>query len=186
MDLFSQKVCLQVGHSLQMIRGHNNADPIFRWIWKSYCQSKHRVFAWLLVQDRLSTRNILRRKGITLESYNCEFCHVAHGETTQHLFWECPFAQQCWGILNLQTVQAGDTSQNFQAIKDHLNSRFFMIPLILMCWTIWKVRNELIFNNNQIGLQEAKHLFLKEAKLVSLRVKTSLSTEYDQWIQSLA
>ena len=55
-----------------------------------------------------------------------------------------------------------------------------------MCWTIWKVRNELIFNNNQIGLQEAKHLFLKEAKLVSLRVKTSLSTEYDQWIQSLA
>jgi hypothetical protein len=183
---FHRKSAYKSATAYKMLRGRNNADPIFRWIWKSYCQPKHRVFAWLLVQDRLSTRNVLRRKRMILDSYNCEFCHVAQEETTQHLFWECPFAQQCWGILNLQTDQTSGTPRNFQAIKDQLNSRFFVIPLILMCWTIWKVRNELIFNNNQVGIQETKCLFFKEAKLVSLRMNRGLSSDYDQWIQNLA
>jgi hypothetical protein len=26
--------------------GHNPTDPAFRWLWKSYCQPKHKVFAW--------------------------------------------------------------------------------------------------------------------------------------------
>ena len=45
---------------------------------------------------------------MTLESYNCEICSLMVEETVEHLFWRCPFAQQCWEILNLQTVHAGD------------------------------------------------------------------------------
>jgi hypothetical protein len=44
---------------------------------------------------------------------------------------------------------------------------------------------ELIFYNNQVGIQECKIYFFKEAKLVSLRVKASMSATYDQWIQQL-
>jgi len=71
------------------------------------------------------------------------------------------------------------------AIKDQMQSQFFMVTVILKSWTIWRARNELIFNNNQVGIQECKNSFLKEAKLVSLRVKASLSAIYDQWIQQL-
>jgi hypothetical protein len=60
-----------------------------------------------------------------------------------------------------------------------------MIAIILMCWTIWRARNELIFKNNQIGIQECRNYFFKEAKLVSLWVKAGLAIAYEQWIQNL-
>lgn len=162
--------------------GHQEIDLAFKWVWKSFCQPKHKVFCLLLVKDRLSTRNILRRKNIALESYNCEICFMHAEETVDHLFWHCPFAQHCWGLLNLNIIQTGDTFENVRAIKDQLQSQFFMLAVILMCWTIWRARNELIFNNNQVGIQDCKAYFLQEAKLVSLRVKAGLSSAYDQWI----
>jgi len=88
--------------------------------------------------------NLLKRKKMTLDSYTCETCLTGEEETVQHLFWGCPFAQQCWGMLNLQTIQTGGTSENVLAIKDQMNNQFFMIAIIRMCWTIWRARNELI------------------------------------------
>lgn len=167
------------------IMGHHIIDPAIKWMWRSPCQPKHKVFCWLLLNDRLSTRNILRRKGMALDSYNCAICLTDEEETAQHLFWNCPFAQQCWGILNLQTIQTGDTSENILAIKDQLNNQFFMTAVIMMCWTIWTARNELIFRSNQISMQESKRLFFKEINLVSIRVKERLTESFEQCIQSL-
>jgi hypothetical protein len=36
-----------------------------------------------------------------LQSYNCELCNKGAEETLEHLFLQCPFAQDCWGMLNL-------------------------------------------------------------------------------------
>jgi hypothetical protein len=66
--------------------GHQEIDPAFRWLWRSFCQPKHKVFCWLLLKDRLSTRNILRRKHMALDSYNCEICSMMVEETAEHLF----------------------------------------------------------------------------------------------------
>lgn len=44
------------------LMGHQVIDPAFKWTWRSKCQLKHKVFFWLLMNDRLSTRDILRRK----------------------------------------------------------------------------------------------------------------------------
>lgn len=122
-------------------------------MWRSYCQPKHKV-----------TRNLLKRKQMQLDSFNCVFCPSLVEERVEHLFWHCPFAQQWWGLLNLSTVQAEGTFQNILAIKNQLHSQFFMIAIILLCWTVWKARNEIIFNNNDF--------FFSESQIVSLRVKT--------------
>ena len=37
------------------LRGRSLLHPIYKWIWKSSCQHKHKVFFWLLTNDRLST-----------------------------------------------------------------------------------------------------------------------------------
>jgi hypothetical protein len=60
-----------------------------------------------------------------------------------------------------------------------------MTAVIILLWTIWKVRNELIFNNNQIGLQECKAMFFQELGLTSLRIKESLTDLFQHWIQRL-
>jgi hypothetical protein len=34
--------------------------PTFKWIWKSSCQAKQKIFFWLLLQNRLNTRGLLQ------------------------------------------------------------------------------------------------------------------------------
>ncbi|XP_071677070.1 uncharacterized protein [Lolium perenne] len=36
--------------------------PVFKWIWKSSCIMKHKFFDWLLLNDRLNTRDLLKRR----------------------------------------------------------------------------------------------------------------------------
>jgi hypothetical protein len=63
-----------------------------------------------------------RRKHMALDSYNCEICLTREEETVEQLFWNYPFAQQCWGILNLDLIQTGGTFENILAIKDQMHS----------------------------------------------------------------
>jgi hypothetical protein len=75
----------------------------FVWIWDSKCSNKITVFGWLLLMDRLNVRNILRRKKCKLEGndYSCVLCHNDTKETTFHLFFLCPFSQECWRSLHI-------------------------------------------------------------------------------------
>jgi hypothetical protein len=76
----SQKAYLQ-------IIGINDASPIFRWMWKSCVMGKHTFFFWLLLRDRLNTREILRRKNMELEDYTCVLCRQNAEESLLHLFF---------------------------------------------------------------------------------------------------
>ena len=80
----------------KIIAGHSHHHPSIQWIWKSFCQPKHMVFFWLLLKDRLSTRNIQKRKNMFLPSYSCVLCDMDTEESVHHLFLQCEFAKQCW------------------------------------------------------------------------------------------
>ena len=73
----------------------------FLWIWNSKFCNKLRVFLWLLLMDRLNTRNILRRKKQKLQgnNYNCVISNSNIEESAFHLFFSCPFSQTCWQHL---------------------------------------------------------------------------------------
>jgi hypothetical protein len=72
-----------------------HTPEIFSWIWKSSCQAKHKFLFWLLLLDRLNTRNLLARKIINLPSYSCATLQCNQEETLDHLLWNCPFAELC-------------------------------------------------------------------------------------------
>ena len=55
----------------------------------------------LAIKDRLSTRGLLKRRNMKLESYNYVLCHLDTEESLNHLFLECPFALSCWNMLGL-------------------------------------------------------------------------------------
>ena len=128
----AQSSSYRVQTTYKLLMGHQPVQHILKWLWKSYCQPKHKVFCWLLMKDRLSTKNILKRKKMQLDSFNCAFYISAQEESVHHLFWECSYAQQCWGTLDLQIIQDGNTVQNIQALRTQLRSQFFMIAIILM------------------------------------------------------
>lgn len=122
---------------------------------------------------------------MVLDSYQCSICFHGGEETIEHLFWQCPFAQQCWDMIDLQNFPDSGSTANVDGPRMQINNNFFMMAIILMCWTIWKAGNEIIFNDNQLGIDQCRALFLKEVRLVSCRVKDSLSLIFEQWIQQL-
>ena len=107
------------------LTGHMPTHPLFRWLWNSSCQNKHRVFFWLLLHNRLSTREILRRRNMALPSYACVCCNLGMDETLFHLFFDCPFALACWSRLNIVLV-GNSTWQVLKLIKDQFNLPFSM------------------------------------------------------------
>ena len=84
---------------IKKLRGIVKASPLFKWLWTSSNLGKHKIFFWLLLRDRLNTRNILRRENKILDDYNCVLCNSRCEETLFHLFFSCPFSQDCWNSV---------------------------------------------------------------------------------------
>jgi hypothetical protein len=76
--------------------GSRPIHPAFKWIWYSACQQKHKVFYWLLLKNRLTTRSLFKRKNMQLDSYACELCILQKEETLRHLFFKCSFGRNYW------------------------------------------------------------------------------------------
>lgn len=117
----------------QLKEDHSVLHPVYKWLWKSSCQNKHKVFFWLLIKDRLSTRELLRRNHMELPDYSCVLCTASVEESLTHLFLECPFAIQCWDWINLHINHQLDPFQIFQSFKTQLHVSFFMEIIIVMC-----------------------------------------------------
>lgn len=57
----------------KLLSGTLAVHSAYSWLWKSNVQPKHKVFFWLLLKDRISTRGLLKRKNMEFPSYNCLF-----------------------------------------------------------------------------------------------------------------
>ncbi|CAO2177232.1 unnamed protein product [Urochloa humidicola] len=155
----------------KVIIGSRQVHPLFLWLWKSKCQMKHKVFFWLLLKDRLSTRDLLARRNMELDSYSCELCILQKRETCAHLFLRCNFAKACWASIGVSVVTTRSVYHILRQIKDKLQIPFFMEVIVLMSWSIWNVRNDWLFNAKDPTVQDCHQRFLKEFNLLLLRVR---------------
>lgn len=165
---------------------HPVVHPAFKWIWKCPCQPKHKVFFWLLLKDRLSTRNILRRRGMTLEDYTCVLCNSLVEESLDHLFLHCSFARQCWVLLGINIQPNISFPDAVSVFRAEMQSDYFMVAVILMSWAIWTARNDLIFKGLRPSIQNCKGCFNKEINMVSHRIKPSRQEQFQLWSLNLA
>ena len=114
-----------VNKAYKQLSGFSHPHPAFKWIWKSACQNKHKVFFWLVLKDRISTSELLRRKNMNLEHYNCVLCSNRVDETLMHLLLQCPFATQCWAWINVQTPSDLEVFQVLQSFRNQVLVPFF-------------------------------------------------------------
>ena len=147
----------------------------FLWIWNSKCCNKLRVFSWLLLMDRLNTRNILRRKKHKLQgnNYNCVLCSNNIEETAFHLFFTCPFTQACWQHLGINWDFTMDFFRMMQQAKAQHNNPFFMETFIIATWQIWKQRNNSIFDRGRPSFDSWKSSFYDEVRLQAHRFSSA-------------
>lgn len=121
-------------------------------------ENKCKIFAWILVQDKILTADNLQKRGWPHQ----EHCVLCNGplETGLHLCLCCPFAKAVWDQIisweNLPELRA-----QFQANPIHIKAWWEdtarKVPIserrrlngmvIYTFWNIWKERNRRIFNN---------------------------------------
>jgi hypothetical protein len=160
--------------------------PAFGWLWKSLCQMKHKVFFWLLLQNRLNTRVILRRRNMALESYTCELCIRQREETLSHLFLRCPFAKNCWLQIGVSLPTWVRPKRATTYIKTILGVPFRMEIIVLMCWSIWKERNGWIFSNEDPSVSHCMIMFKNDFALVIHRAKERFKQDMSSWLHNLS
>lgn len=125
--------------------GNKSTHIIIKWIWRSSTQLKHKVFFWLLFNNKLNTREMLK-KNFILNSYDCEMCIQQKMESIGHLFFRCSFARRCWARIHIIFSRHISAHQAIVDIKAKLYIPFAMDIIILMTWAFWKQRNNSIFN----------------------------------------
>ena len=163
----------------------NGAPFIYRKLWKSNCRLRHKIFFWMLLYDRVSTRNMLHRKNMYLPDYNCALCLDRTQETLIHLFWDCHFAFNCWNCI-LPNIQRGISTYDEIGMMITLLPQDLAMEIIIMgCWAIWMVRNDKIFNSIPTSIDRWKFIFLTELHLLKFRIKEKFSDSFCSWLDTL-
>lgn len=163
------------------------ADEAFGWVWKSKCTNKWKMFAWLLLADRLNTRNMLRRRNLLIRdnNYACLLCADPPEETVEHLFFQCPFSAACWGRLGIIWPSHGDRLQLLHEAKRRWTKPMFMEIFLVAAWSLWKERN----NKNFRGILPTEEAWLQRFKsdfgMMRYRTKMSLEPFILQFVASV-
>lgn len=165
--------------------GTCSVHPIFKWIWKSSCQHKHKVFFWLLSRDRLSTQNILKRKHFHLPSYNCVLCALDTEETLERLFLEYDMAIVCWDLIGMAVNNYSDPFQVFDDLRRQLGVSFFMEIIIIMSWSIWTLRNDVIFRGIPASSLRGLEIFKFNFRQLLWRAKKKFFPHIVSWLEQL-
>jgi hypothetical protein len=169
------KSLMDVGGTIQALK----------WMWKSCCQQKHKVFFWLLIHNRLNTRAMLQRKNFFMDNYSCIMCDQDELETRNHMFFQCPFAQMCWRYISPTWIppQHTDIQSFITSLKLSLNVPFFMELIMLITWAIWTTRNAFIFKQTTPNLYRCRRKFKEEASLLLHKAHRKSYAGLKLWVE---
>jgi hypothetical protein len=157
-DLFSVKSAYVMVSDLLLPRGNVNCQEklAFKVIWNCPAPSKVSGFAWLVLRDRVPTReNLIRCRVLPDDGQQCcVFCGDS-AETVPHLVLYCNVILQVWDCifnwlgLKLELPHSILSLLNFLATVP--GSKQKRKGLVMVCnaviWSIWRHRNKAIFDN---------------------------------------
>lgn len=163
--------------------GPSKTHHIFRTLWKCSSRPRHKFFLWLLLHDRVNTRNLLHRKSMHLDSYNCVLCSENVEETLSHLCWDCTFALSCWNHI-LPNRNRGISSFDEICLRmQALHSDIALEIIQMSCWSIWSVRNDKIFQQAPAHLNGWIFHLSEGMKSVEIRAKPIKAQRIKDWTE---
>jgi hypothetical protein len=148
---------------------------------------KMKVFAWLLLFDRLNIKDLLKRHQWNVtEDSTCVLCHSHAYEDRVPLFFECKFSTRVWSYLQVEWIATEVDMQRILGLaKKHFGLPFFMEVLITACWNIWLIRNAKVFRQEQETFARWKGQFVHDMTLLQYRINAKHKDSLLKWIRSL-
>jgi hypothetical protein len=147
----------------------NNIVNLVR-VWDSWAATKVIVFSWQLLQDRLPTRQNLRRRRVMVGAIadSCVFCWTVE-ESVDHLFVSCDRISHVWyrvtRLLGIEFVSPDSIMQVFESFSRLGVRRRVRLGMILV-WhvVVWTIRT---FRNDNIGGSSTIDNLVDKVKLSS-------------------
>jgi hypothetical protein len=125
-------------------------------IWENGVPLKHKIFAWLVVQQRLWMADRRTRHGLQNVTSVCSIC-LQEEDMTDHLLFQCVHARQVWtktflalAILAPASVAMDRFEDWWLASRETYNVQTignFDALVLLYSWELWKNRNAAVFDN---------------------------------------
>ncbi|XP_057792391.1 uncharacterized protein LOC131009169 [Salvia miltiorrhiza] len=159
-------------------------------IWKAQVPAKVIATAWKVLKGRIATVDNLRRRqaAMHLATDMCALCQLKE-ETIEHLFFLCQKTDEIWkevlswtskqAVLHCQTKAHFNAFVNLGSKKD---VDFFLGVWVCVIWSIWKTRNNCIFN--QGSWNKARMMAEIKARLWGWRsnsVQPTQEQEFRSW-----
>ncbi|KAL8094911.1 hypothetical protein AgCh_036428 [Apium graveolens] len=127
------------------VHGQQSGNFIWKGLWQVKAPRKALDVLWRALSLCLPTKAQLHQKRVNIDTI-CEVCRT-EVEDTSHIFLRCPFAVQCWEILQPSAIrgQIWEFASWFERcfLKEAMDNRARMATL---CWSIWRFRNDVVWN----------------------------------------
>ena len=115
-------------------------------IWKLELPHKVRVFLWRFCRNNIPVRIRLRSKGVR-PPVICPMCNV-DVEHVLHLFFDCPFATQCWNHMGVSYDMHDVTyAPDWLLQKLGTGSKAELTKIATVLWGVWCWRNNRVWED---------------------------------------
>ncbi|KQK06703.1 hypothetical protein BRADI_2g27912v3 [Brachypodium distachyon] len=126
---------------------------------------------------------MLLKRQFFLPNYTCVLCNQSHMETRDHLFFHFQFSCSCWRYICPDFTPRDNVHENLCSIKQELNAPSHMEISTLVTWSIWKARNDFIFNGITPSFYRCRRTFKEDLNLVFHRAKRKKYKRLHAWIE---
>ena len=132
------------------------------WIWKADLLPKVRMFLWLCARNSIDVKVCLEKRGVVQDEV-CPVCCIGV-ETILHALRDCSHLKHVWNQLGVTASNYYFWHVNLLAWlslnlrtndKLHVIGTPWKIVFTLALWSIWKSRNDIIFNGKGRSLKLA-------------------------------
>ena len=162
------------------------SNPILSWVWKSCCTMTVKMFAWLVIMDRVNTKDMIQRRHWKInDGPSCVLCLTGVLEDRNHLFFQFNFSMRIWNYLQVSCLDSNDMVQIALHARKDFNKPFFSKVVFLSWWNIWKVRNDKAFRHINPSFRQWRNGFTHDITLLSHRIKTRYREALLKWIDFL-
>ena len=148
--------------------------------------SRSKFFGWLLLMDRLNTRDMMQRRHWNIQDDTCVLCQSSLHEDRVHLFFSCNFSQRVWNylVISWQALPNQSTFMMASASRKDFYKPFFSEVVFTAAWNIWTQRNGKIFRNEDPSFRSWRRSVVHDLSLLAHRIKCKYRDSLLAWIAS--
>lgn len=147
----------------------------FSFIWKLPIPPSVRIFIYLLLNEKLLTRDVMVARHFPIQDTSCPLCDSCSLETANHIFFECSYSRRLWNkltsLVSRTIMVPGQTTQEVWASSEHgfanapgMRSKWRVL-FSSACWSIWKQRNCKVFRTKMYPMDMTVQWIVRQATL---------------------